>query len=270
MSHEIFVIETNTELGEKEKGRVGYLRDKLKTAQNLGLDAQVEAIKMDIATVERGGLIMTPPMTDSELTIWRAWLPTAYTDIDDDKRHQLANYHFDRIPQPVLKVWEKHKQSGVFERFEIWTPENHQPDPILVGVNGNARHLLARWGESDANLVSFDDIKRELVRRWYGNERIGNEPFDQMWARTQRNENAFMSAMFSAMFIFMFVGMGLAFMIKAPEIGLPIGGVIALACGAAIFRYIRKNTLERLLQSSPLMQAIAKDESVQRELSPTS
>lgn len=272
MSHELFVIDRKPELDEQEQKRVASLRDKLSTAEGLGLEAQSASIKADIATVERSRLITTTPMTDTELTIWRAWLPTAYTDIGDDKRHQLANYHFDRIPQPVLKMWEKHKQSGAFERFEIWTPENHQPDPILVGVNGNARHLLARWGESDANLVSFDDIKHELVRRWYGNERFANaiEPFDQMWARTRRNEDAIMSAMFSAMFIFMFVSMGLAFLLASPGLGLPISGAVAVAAGVTIFHYIRKTTLEKILRSSDLMQAIVKDDSVQRKLLPAS
>lgn len=268
MSHEIFVIETKKELDERDAGRVAYLRDKLQTAQNLGLDAQVRAIKVDLTTAERSLLIKTPPMTDAEVTIWQAWLPRAYTA--EDPFYSLDRYNFDRIPMPVLKVWEAHKQSGIFERFEIWTPENNDPDPILVGVNGNARHLLARWGESDANLVSFDDIKQELVRRWYNNDKIGTEPHGQWVARYFRNVNALVMATFCAVLTFTFVGMGLANMLQSSVTGFSIGGAIALLCGATIFFYTRGKKLEKLLQSSNLMQAIAKDDAARRELSPTS
>lgn len=270
MSHELFVIDRKPTLDGEEQKRVAYLRDKLSTAKSLGLKAQMASIKADLATIGRGRLITTTPLTDSELTIWRAWLPTAYTDTSGGDDHRLADYNFDRTPHPVLKVWQKHKESGAFERFEIWTPENHQPDPILVGVNGNARHLLARWGESDANLVSFDDIKRELVRRWHKNEDIGNEAYNERLERINRSNDALMSAMFSATLILVFVGLGLTFLFNPPVIGFLVGGLVAIVSSIAIFLYVRKNTLDKLLRSSILMQAIAKDDSVQRELLPAS
>lgn len=268
MSHELFVIDRKPKLDEKEQGRVTYLRDQLSTAKYLGLKAQVASLKADIATVECGRLITTAPLTDAELTIWRAWLPTAYTDVGDDRHHQLANYHFDRIPQPVLKCWQKHKKAGLFERFEIWTPENHKPDPILVGVNGNARHLLARWGESDANLVSFDDIKRELVRRWYKDEPIGNEEFKERWARSERTMIAVLATMFVTIFTFLVSVFALSFLVDSPKVGIPVAGMIATAIAITTFIYVRRWITNELLRSSALMQAIAKDDSVQRELLP--
>lgn len=268
MSHELFVIDRKEQLDEEESKHVASLRDKLSTAEKLGLAAQAAAITADIATIERGRLITTPPMSDTELVIWRAWLPTAYTDNGDQNgRHKLADYQFDRVPSPVLKAWEEHKQSGTFERFEIWTPELiTQPDPILVGVNGNSRHLLARWGESDANLVSFDDIKRELVRRWYKDERIGNEPLSERWRRRERSSNAFIVALVATIAISSLVGLGVAILSRSGGIAFGVAGAVAVASGVSIFHYARKKMTDNLLLSSGLMQAIAKDDSKPRDL----
>lgn len=270
MSHEFFVIERREQLDQEESERVAYLRDKLSTAENLGLSVQAAAIIADIATIERGRLITTAPMSDTELVIWRAWLPTAYTDNgDQNSRHKLADYQFDRVPGPVLKAWEKYKQSGMFERFEIWTPEVQQPDPILVGVNGNSRHLLARWGESDANLMSFDDIKRELVRRWYGNERIANEGWNEHWARLDRGYNAFTVALVASSGIGMAAAVAAGVLSRSAYIGWGVAVAVAVASGVAVYYYARRYMTDKLLLSSGLMQAIAKDDSRPRDLLPT-
>ncbi len=273
MSYELFVIDHKPELDEQEKGRVAALKNKLATAKSLGLKAQAGSIKTDITTIERGPLIMTPPMTDSELTIWRAWLPTAYTDIKDDQNYGLADYNFDRIPSPVLKMWQKHRESGLFERFEIWTPEIVQPDPILVGVVGRVRYLLARWGESDANLVSFDDIKRELVRRWHNNESLGNESTSERCARYDRVGDAFSSAVIYMLCVGIPVCITLLVLLEALlyPAGATISGLLAaVSIGVARFFYARKSMTKKVLQSSTIMQAIAKDDSVSRELYPAS
>jgi len=161
-------------------------------------------------------------------------------------------------------------ESGVFERFEIWTPENYQPDPILVGVNGSARHLLARWGESDASLVSFDDIKRELVRRWHGNEEIGNESGNEFYARRGRGDKAFFMAFFSALFAFVSVMIGLTFFIESREVVVLISAIVAAVVAVSVFVPVRWREIKKLLRSSTLMQAIAADDSVQRTLLPAS
>ncbi len=268
MSHELFVIERKEALDDQEKRRADYLRDKLQTVEGLGLEVQAVTIRADLATIERGRLITTAPMTPAELTIWRAWLPTVYNDLGIDRTQQLANYNFDRIPQPVLKIWEKHKLSGAFERFEIWTPEVVQPDPILVGVNGRMRHLLARWGESDANLVSFDDIKKELVRRWHANETIGNEPIEQRRARQDRDHMATVHGYGYASAIGAPLAVGVSLAGVPLLLGFLIGGAVGSAFGYVIFRRRQKSDHAKLALSSDLMKAIAKDEAVPRELLP--
>lgn len=265
MSYELFVIDRKTELDGAEHTHLDYLRDKLATAKFLGLDAQSASIKIEIETIERGRLITTPPLTDAELTIWRAWLPKVYTDIVGDA-NQLAKYNFDRIPKPVLKLWQKHKESGAFERFEIWTPENDQPDPILIGVNGNTMHLLARWGESDVNLVTFDDIKRELVRRWYTNQWIDNMPTDENSKRDFGYGFAGMVSVISAAAIFILLPVVLAHQFNMGTIGIVVGILLAIIMFPITFQYVRDYMYDKLRPSSPLMQAIDKDDSVQREL----
>lgn len=254
MTYELFVIDQKEKLDEEELARVAHLRAKLSSAQNLGLAVQAVSISADIATIERGKLITTPPMTDNELVIWNAWLPTIYSDVTEVEQHQLANYDFDSIPSPVLRLWEKHKESGLFERFEVWTPRIIQPDPILVGVNGNARHLLARWGESDANLVSFEDIKRELVRRWKK-----DDSEDLIF------HGAFGAVLLSMVFAVV-IGLGLSFSGVSTNTALLIAAATGSALGVCTSLYFCWNSRRRSLQESELMQAIAKDDSRPREM----
>ncbi|MEN9413450.1 MAG: hypothetical protein RLZZ342_537 [Candidatus Parcubacteria bacterium] len=255
MSHELFEIirvEPEKAFTDKDRNSIVYLKEKLASATKLGLSSQVSLLSAEISALERGRLLSAPPLSADEQTIWRAWLPTVYTE-DGRSGHRFSNYNFDRIPLPVLKTWEQHKQSGSFEAFEIWTPEKKMPDPILVGVNGNARHLLARWGESDANLVSFDDIKHELVQRWHCNEDFSGE---DNWDREERFFDSFMFALLPAFltalasmpFLGLFVPLRLA--------PLAIG---AVCCGALLlFGCLRYRRLtDRLIAASPLMQAIA-------------
>jgi hypothetical protein len=256
--HELFVIDRKPELNNEEQARVEYLREKLSAAESLGLKAQARNIEADVATVERGRLITTAPMSETELTIWRAWLPTTYDTLKTYAfgHHKLADYNYDHIPSPVLKMWKQHKESGAFERFEIWSPEKW-PDPILIGVNGNAKHLLARWGESDANLVSFDDIKRELVRRWHKGEYFRGE----RWSKQHCAEVAVIPAAVVAVLSIVFIeSVPTSFIIPAA----------ALLVSAGVFICVRHWMIKRLWKSSPLMQAIAKDNSQPRELLPTS
>lgn len=161
---EIFAIETKPEFDVQSDRRIAHLREKLNLAKDLKLVNQVRSIELDITTLEGGGRITTLPLSADEILIWKAFLPTTYADSRSDGR-KLRDYHFDRIPSPVLKAWSVHKKSGVFDSFEIWTPEREQTDPILIGVVGRARYLLARWGESDANLLSWEDVKRTVRRQ---------------------------------------------------------------------------------------------------------
>lgn len=268
LAQEIFVIEKKPTLTDKEKARVAVISEKLATAQSLGLKAQVKAIKSELTSLQKGSLIATAPMSKAELLIWGAWLPTAYLDHpnEDIGEKKLSEYEFDRIPSPVLKIWKHHKDAKNFERFEIWTPEDARPDPILIGVNGNTRHLLARWGESDANLVSLDDIKHELVRRWKAGDWLKDSNED-VFERHHRGDIAFWFGLLSAVATFV-ATMGLMWFLDMTKAQAPFLALIALAgavgLGVGIWKYRHKT--EKLFNASPLMQAIVKDSFPERKL----
>jgi len=166
MAHEIFTLTRRDNLNEDQRKRAESLNERIELCIGHGLKAQVELLSKEKVTIERGGLITSPPLSEDEITIWRAWLPTVYTSDETRGGVSLGRYSFDRVPLLVLKIWREHERKATFESYEIWTPESIEyPDPVLVGKLGNNTYLLARWGESDASLVSFDDIKRRLARR---------------------------------------------------------------------------------------------------------
>ncbi len=112
------------------------------------------------------------PLTDDELSVWQAWLPTEYTSWDNGERRDWARYrYFEGVPASVrARIKEA---LSLFSVLEIRTPER-QPrpmfDPILLGhidhPNGvRDTVLLARWGESDANFLSFENIKAIVAAR---------------------------------------------------------------------------------------------------------
>lgn len=164
-SLEIFAIEQRPQIEEVAIKQAAALKAKQVLCSELGLKTQAKSLAKDIAVLERGTRLTIPPLSQDEMTVWREWLPTSYSDGDTGSRY-MTHYNFDRIPKPVLTKWKFYKDQKIFEAFEIWTPERALvDDPILLGVIGTNRYLLARWGESDANLLSFDDIRRRIWLR---------------------------------------------------------------------------------------------------------
>jgi hypothetical protein len=62
------------------------------------------------------------------------------------------------IPKRV--VAEINKAGDVFPTIEVWRKHKIEKDPIAVGVIGDARYLIARWGEE--KLIPFESIKRNV------------------------------------------------------------------------------------------------------------
>lgn len=89
-------------------------------------------------------------ITPDELIIWRRYLPMPHMDyaaLAEGRRrfsepNRLIDYAFDLIPVAVLETWQRCRQMGYFESYEIWTAED-QSDPILLGHLGPS-HLLDR------------------------------------------------------------------------------------------------------------------------------
>ncbi len=95
--------------------------------------------------------------TAEEMAVYRTVFPRVTA---------LAAYGFSPIPLRVLQVAAH--AAPMFEKLEVWHPENVAEDPLLVGVKGHParewekRHyILARWGDV---LVPFEEL-RDKARR---------------------------------------------------------------------------------------------------------
>lgn len=278
--YQLFAIDCRAELSPQQQLETARLHQQLAHAETLGLERQVSVIQEDIDAIERAGRIEAAPLSHAETVIWRAWLPTTYSDAHIEGHHSLAEYRFDRIPLPVLETWRRHKESGCFQRFEIWTPKlPRQPDPILVGVNGNAIHLLARWGESSEDLISFDSIKRELLRRWYRDERFAAESLDDHSAKMARDNLAHDQGMFTLIFFFVCLCIAIPIfkgtlvdhgMVSSQELaGFIVVAMIGVAAAAyGRYRQVYRKLTNRLLETNTLTRAIKEDDAAQRIVYP--
>ncbi len=149
MTYELYVADqkiTKSKISTAQQKRSLLLKQ-------LDLDGQG---KLDDTQRKSAGLTIKP-MSADEVVVWKAFLPTAYRS-----RGSLNNYEFDRIPTPVLEQWNKLKGQNTFDAFEIWTPETQTTDPALIGCIGQNRYMIARWAESDANLLTLHDVARKV------------------------------------------------------------------------------------------------------------
>lgn len=132
-----------------------------------------------------------PLLSKEDIWVWHRWLPTSYYGSEGLDKY---NYH-EGVPVHVRRLMANVR--GIFTALEIRTPERLvSSDPVLFGVikwaerSGERprveRVVLARWAESDANYVSFEDIKT-IVKETVG-LKIGiasnwaDEPFSCMAA----------------------------------------------------------------------------------------
>jgi hypothetical protein len=85
-------------------------------------------------------------VTAEEVFAFRSLCPSETT---------LENYRSGPIPLRVLEVIEQAQESGFFEKFVVWHPEDVRTDPVLIGRKTGSRgawdtedYILARWGEA--------------------------------------------------------------------------------------------------------------------------
>src|SRR5258708_6802146 len=120
----------------------------------LGFLRQFKSVEENLRKLRRP-IISTPPLSLSELLVWKSFLPTSY------RGARLAGYDFDLIPIHVLSRIREWKEIGAFDEFEIRTEEITN-DPAVFGIRDRCYWLLARWGPSDEVLLSFDEIRAKL------------------------------------------------------------------------------------------------------------
>ena len=76
------------------------------------------------------------------------------------------------IPTRVLEIIETNQIK--FGRIEVWSEEETNPDPVLVGIVGQdytttqAYYLIARWGES---LLSYAEVVKIARDKWTNRRR---------------------------------------------------------------------------------------------------
>ncbi len=143
-----------------------------KLANDIGMTALAKADCLQLlrpAQERWAKLANLEPLTHEEYNVWCQWLPTGYrTDLLRDYHaiKQWNSYAFDFMPISVRDLIKTVQDQGIFEILEIRTPEKVTiPDPALFGWIGNKQYLLARWGESDENLITFEQVKRGLTAR---------------------------------------------------------------------------------------------------------
>ena len=214
-----------------------FIRSKIELAQNLGLEAQLKILSGDLLYCQNR--FYTESMSEDEIKIWKRFLPTTYySDPPNIYERTITNYKFDRIPHPVLSKWKDCKNQGYFSRYEIWTTERPNEDPMLVGYVGNRCYMVARWAESDANLVSFSDVKSIIKDRWL-KENCSTSSFVADTVLI----SVFVSAIVLMIFSF-WVPLSLSSVLLSVGIGTLLSGIISA------------EAMKRNYNSSSLIQAI--------------
>jgi hypothetical protein len=106
-----------------------------------------------------------PRISDEDWRMWSTFLPVRSHNLD---RLAVANFKTTSLHDgiPIEVATEVQRASQHFDKVEIWRKNQLEKDPIAVGVLGQERYLIARWGME--KLIPFDAIKKSmpLVLAW--------------------------------------------------------------------------------------------------------
>jgi hypothetical protein len=119
-------------------------------------------------SIMAGGEAAQPPyprISDADWRVWSTFLPVRSHDLD---RPAAANFS-PTVPHegiPAQVATEVQRASQHFDKVEIWRKNQIEKDPIAVGVLGQERYMIARWGME--KLIPFEAIKKSmpLVLAW--------------------------------------------------------------------------------------------------------
>jgi hypothetical protein len=116
-----------------------------------------------------------PKLSADEWRVWRTFLPVRSQHIDKKAACNLSArslYFYKGIPHEVTT--EIRTASQYFDAVEVWRKREIDKDPIAVGVMGEERYLVARWGME--KLIPFSTIKKSipLILAWkYATHPVG-------------------------------------------------------------------------------------------------
>lgn len=125
----------------------------LKLAEECGLEGQKQIFVKE-------GTIPFQRLSENEKRVWEAYCPG---------RFKAKEYKETVIPMRVLGLIKVCTERQYFQRIEIWTEHENNPDPIVIGIVGNndyntkAVYLIARWGQS---LESWPLVVKSASEKW--------------------------------------------------------------------------------------------------------
>jgi len=106
-----------------------------------------------------------PRISDEDWRVWATFLPVRSHNLDRLAASKFSTTALDdRVPMQV--GFEIQRASQHFDKVEIWRKNQVEKDPIAVGVLGQERFLIARWGME--KLIPFEAIKKSmpLILAW--------------------------------------------------------------------------------------------------------
>jgi hypothetical protein len=106
-----------------------------------------------------------PKISDEDWRVWSTFLPVRSHNLD---RIAAANFSTTALREgiPTQVATEVQRASQRFDKVEIWRKNQIEKDPIAVGVLGQERYMIVRWGME--KLIPFEAIKKSmpLVLAW--------------------------------------------------------------------------------------------------------
>jgi len=106
-----------------------------------------------------------PRLSDEDWRVWSIFLPVCSNNLNRAAAAKFSGISPDEgIPLQVAA--EIRKASQHFDRVEVWRKYQLEKDPIAVGILGQERFLIARWGMEE--LIPFEVIKKSipLILAW--------------------------------------------------------------------------------------------------------
>lgn len=116
-----------------------------------------------------------PKISDEDWRVWKTFLPIRSHHFNRAAAFNLAmGFLYPSRGMPYEVATEIRRASEYFDKIEVWRKREIEKDPIAVGLQGEDRYLIARWGMD--KLIPFEQIKRKmpLVLAWkYGPSALG-------------------------------------------------------------------------------------------------
>lgn len=77
-------------------------------------------------------------------------------------KEDVAKFGKEPIPMEALGLLGLAIHENYFEKIQVWYSPS-DPDPFLIGINGNETNLLCRWGTESKSL---EQLKESAIKKW--------------------------------------------------------------------------------------------------------